>query len=429
MKIAVIGAGISGLTCAFRLRNVHNVTVFEAGEYVGGHTNTVDVTANDGTFAVDTGFIVFNDRTYPRFIRLLQELGVDSQPTDMSFSVRCERSGLEYAGTGANGLFAQRGNLFRPGFYRLLRDWLRFNRESGEVEAETDERWTVGEYLDRHGYSREFIEQYFLPMGSAVWSCPHEDFRQFPLRFIVEFYRNHGLLSIGNRPQWRVIRGGSRRYVEALLQRLTRDVVVNCPVARICRQADGVELRFPHREPERFDHVVLACHSDQALAILGPGATSTERSVLGAFRYEANQVALHNDAAVLPRRKRAWASWNYRVPVDACAKATVTYHMNRLQRLSARSEYCVTLNHAGGVRANAILKQMTYHHPVFAISRRTAQSRHGDLIGPNRTSFCGAYWGNGFHEDGVRSAEAVCQRLLQSDRACNADTTELSVQA
>jgi len=427
MKIAVVGAGISGLCCAFRLRQAHDVTVFEAANYVGGHTNTIDVAEPDGRLAVDTGFIVFNDRTYPRFTRLLEELGVASQPTDMSFSVRCDRSGLEYAGTGLNGLFAQRRNMFRPGFHRLLRDWLRFNRESAEVEAEADDRWTVGEYLDRRGYSREFVEQYFLPMGSAVWSCPHDDFRRFPLRFIVEFYRNHGLLSVGNRPQWRVIRGGSRRYVEALLHRLPREVVVNCPVAGIRRQPDGVELRFPRREPERFDQVIFACHSDQALSILGPHATSTERAVLGAFRYEANAVTLHHDAAALPRRKRAWASWNYRIPLGDRAKATVTYHMNRLQRLASRREYCVTLNDAGGIRADAVLAQLTYHHPVFAIGRRAAQSRHGELIGPNRTSFCGAYWGNGFHEDGVRSAEAVCERLLRSYEPCYAATPELAM--
>jgi len=429
MKIAVIGAGISGLCCAFRLRHTHDVTVFEAASYVGGHTNTIDVSEPQGTLAVDTGFIVFNDRTYPRFTRLLEELGVASQPTDMSFSVRCDRSGLEYAGTGLNGLFAQRRNLLRPSFHRLLRDWLRFNRESAEVEQEPDDRWTVGDYLDRRGYSREFVEQYFLPMGSAVWSCPHDDFRRFPMRFIVEFYRNHGLLSVSDRPQWRVIRGGSRRYVESLLRRLPREVVVNCPVAGIRRHSDGVELRFPRREPERFDHVVFACHSDQALAILGPHATSTERTVLNAFRYEANDVTLHNDAAVLPQRKRAWASWNYRIPSENRAKATVTYHMNRLQRLSSRREYCVTLNDAGGVRADAVLAQLTYHHPVFAIDRRAAQSRHGELIGPNRTSFCGAYWGNGFHEDGVRSAETVCERLLQPHGQFEAATSELSMKA
>jgi predicted NAD/FAD-binding protein len=427
MKIAVIGAGISGLCCAYRLRNAHDVTVFEAAPYVGGHTNTIDVAEPHGNQAVDTGFIVFNHATYPRFIRLLEELGVASQPTDMSFSVRCDRSGIEYAGTGLNGLFAQRSNLFRPGFHRLLRDWLRFSRESTEVEAEADDRWTVGDYLDTRGYSREFIEQYFLPMGSAVWSCPHDDFRRFPMRFIVEFYRNHGLLSVRGRPQWQVIRGGSRRYVEALLNHLPREVVLNCPVAEIQRQPDGVELRFPSREPERFDHVVFACHSDQALSILGALATPTERELLGAFRYEANQVTLHRDPSVLPKRRRAWASWNYRIPVGDSAKSTVTYHMNRLQRLASPHEYCVTLNDATGIRADAVLRRFTYHHPVFAVGRRAAQNRHPELIGPNRSSFCGAYWGNGFHEDGVRSAEAVCASLLRSHGMTGSARPELAV--
>ncbi len=427
MRIAVIGAGVSGLCCAYRLRHAHDVTVFEAASYVGGHTNTIDVPEPQGIVAVDTGFIVFNDRTYPRFTRLLEELGVASQPTDMSFSVRCDRSGLEYAGTGLNGLFAQRRNLFRPGFHRLLRDWLRFGRESQEVEAEADDRWSVGDYLDCRGYSREFVEQYFLPMGSAVWSCPHDDFRRFPMRFIVEFYRNHGLLSLSDRPQWRVIRGGSRRYVEALLRRLPREVVLNSPVASMHRQPDGVELRFPHREMELFDHVIFACHSDQALSILGDQATRTERAVLGAFRYEANEVTLHNDPSVLPRLKRAWASWNYRVPLSHREKSTVTYHMNRLQRLSSRRDYCVTLNDVGGIRADAVLRQLTYHHPVFAISRRAAQRRHDEFIGPNRTSFCGAYWGNGFHEDGVRSAEAVCAKLLSPPGACDTPAPVLAM--
>ncbi|MDZ4783988.1 MAG: FAD-dependent oxidoreductase [Planctomycetia bacterium] len=426
MKIAVIGAGISGLCCAFHLRKAHDVTVFEAAIYVGGHTNTIEVMEPHGTMAVDTGFIVFNDRTYPSFTRLLDELGVASQPTDMSFSVRCDRSGIEYAGTGLNGLFAQRRNLFRPGFHRLLRDWLRFSRESGEVEAEADDRWSVGDYLDCRGYSQEFIEQYFLPMGSAVWSCPHDDFRRFPMRFIVEFYRNHGLLSVSDRPQWRVIRGGSRRYVEEIVRHLPRDIVLNCPVAGVCREADGVELRFPRREPERFDHVVFACHSDQALSILGEQATRAERAVLGAFRYEANEVTVHSDSSILPRCKRAWASWNYRIPRCNSEKATVTYHMNRLQRLSSRREFCVTLNDTGGIRADAVLLQLTYHHPVFAIGRRAAQNRHDELIGPNSTSFCGAYWGNGFHEDGVRSAEAVCAKLLPPPDACDAPAPVLA---
>lgn len=325
MRIAVVGAGISGLCVAYRLRGLQDVTVFEAGDYVGGHTNTVPVTEERQTLAVDTGFIVFNERTYPNFCQLLRDLDVESQPSDMSFSVRCDRTGLEYAGTGWNGLLAQRLNLFRPRFWRLLRDWRRFGRESQQLLKDSAESLTVGEFFRDHPYSREFREQYFYPMGSAVWSCPHERLEHFPMRFIVDFYRQHGLLTLDDPPIWRVIRGGSQQYVAALTKQLPRPVKINWPVQRVVRLPGGdVRLEFRDRLPQDFEHVVLACHADQALRMLGADATPVERELLSAFPYEKNVAVLHTDTSVLPRLRRAWASWNYHIPREPSERLSPT---------------------------------------------------------------------------------------------------------
>ncbi|MDX1946507.1 MAG: FAD-dependent oxidoreductase [Pirellulaceae bacterium] len=412
MKIAIIGAGISGLTAAYRLQREHEVTLLEAADYAGGHTNTIDVPAGGDWLAIDTGFIVFNDRTYPNFIQLLDELGVESHPTSMGFSVRCEQSGLEYAGTGLDGLFAQRGNLFSPRFYRLISDWLRFNRLAPRVLAEVDETLTVSEFFRQHPFSRTFLDHYFLPMGSAVWSCPRSAIEQFPIRFIVQFYGNHGLLSLRDRPKWRVIDGGSRTYVTALLGRLNATVRLRSPVTAIRRDEAGVQLSVRGQTtPENYDHVIFACHSDQALRILGPAATTTEREVLSSFPYEHNLAILHTDASILPHSRRAWASWNYLSPREDPAKTTVTYNMNLLQGLTAKETYCVSLNCESRLDPAKVIRRIDYHHPVFGAGRSAAQRRHPELLGPNRTSFCGAYWGNGFHEDGVTSALAVCRNL------------------
>lgn len=412
MRIAVVGAGISGLCVAYRLRGLQDVTVFEAGDYVGGHTNTVPVTEERQTLAVDTGFIVFNDRTYPNFCQLLRDLDVESQPSDMSFSVRCDRTGLEYAGTGWNGLLAQRLNLFRPRFWRLLSDWRRFGRESQLLLKDSAESLTVGEFFREHSYSREFREQYFYPMGSAVWSCPHERLEQFPMRFIVNFYNQHGLLTLDDPPIWRVVRGGSQQYVAALTKQLPRAVQLNSAVQHVVRLPGGnVRLEFRDRPPQEFEHVVLACHADQALRMLGADATPVERELLSAFPYEKNVAVLHTDTSVLPRRRRAWASWNYHIPREPSERATVTYHMNRLQGLNSQHEYCVTLNEEARIRPEHVLRYFTYHHPVFSLSRMSAQRRHRELIDHQGLSFCGAYWGSGFHEDGVNSGLAVARVL------------------
>ncbi len=413
MRIAVVGAGISGLCVAYQLRHAHDVTVFEANDYVGGHTNTLEITEADRTLAIDTGFIVFNERTYPNFCELLRELNVASQPSDMSFGIRCDRTGLEYAGTGLNGLFAQRANLFRPGFWRLLRDWRRFSTEAAALLGHPSESLTVRDFFHELPYSREFREQYFLPIGSAIWSCPHELLQEFPMRFIVQFYHHHGLLNLADPPTWRVIRGGSRRYVEAILTQLPREVVLRAPVQAIRRQRCEVQLQFRDGQQKTFDHVVLACHADQALRMLGAEATPVECALLTQFPYEQNIAVLHMDTSVMPRTRRAWASWNYHIPAESTGKATVTYHMNRLQDLQSRSEYYVTLNEEERIDPDRVLRSITYHHPVFSTSRLVAQRRHGELINHQGLSYCGAYWGNGFHEDGVNSALAVT-RVLSS---------------
>ncbi len=414
MRIAIIGAGISGLVAAYRLQEDHEITVFEANHYFGGHTNTVDVEWNGERHAIDTGFIVFNDWTYPNFIALLDELGVPSRPTTMSFSVSDERSGLEYNGHSLNTMFAQRRNLLRPGFHRMLADIVRFNRQAPKLLGTCDENMTVGEFLPQYGYSRQFAAHYLLPMGSAIWSCPPGTFAKFPIRFIVEFYKNHGLLNVRNRPTWRVVQGGSRSYVVAMVRRFKERICLGTPITQVRRLENRVELTTQDGFMEEFDHVVFACHSDQAIKILGSGATQVERELLGAFPYSKNIAVLHTDKSLLPRAKRAWASWNYLLSHDDTAPSIVTYNMNILQGICSESTFCVSLNCESRISTDRILGQFEYHHPVFTTQRANAQARHKELIGPNRTSFCGAYWGNGFHEDGVNSALAVVEALNQS---------------
>ena len=409
--MAIIGAGISGLVTALRLHPDHDVTVFEANNYPGGHTNTVDITIDNRQYAIDTGFIVFNDWTYPNFISLLNELGVSSRPTTMSFSVRDETSGLEYNGHSLNTLFAQRRNFFRPSFYRMLVEIVRFNRHAPALLAGNDNDLTVGEFLKRGNYSRQFAQNYLMPMGAAIWSCPTGVFAKFPVRFIVDFYQNHGLLNVPNRPTWRVVDGGSRTYVQALARKLGNRIRLKTPINSIQRSPKSVEVTTQSGSVEEFDHVVFACHSDQALRILGSGATPTERELLGAFPYSRNTAVLHTDQSLLPKSRRAWASWNYLLKNDESAPASVTYNMNILQGIQSDKTFCVTLNDESRIASERVLRKFEYHHPVFTTRRAAAQSRHSELLNQNRTSFCGAYWGNGFHEDGVNSALAVVKAL------------------
>ena len=414
MKIAIVGTGISGMVAAYLLHQDHEITVFEAADYIGGHTNTIEVQLNGRTYAVDTGFIVFNDWTYPNFVRLLNRLGVVSQPSDMSFSVKCERTGLEYNGTNLNRLFAQRRNLLRPSFYRMIRDILRFNQESLELLDRSDPGPSLGPYLEARQYSKAFIDHYIVPMGAAIWSAGHRTMRDFPARYLVQFFKNHGMLSVDKRPTWRVIRGGSQRYAEKLVAPFRDRILLNSPVQSISRNPNGVEIRAHVNGQDsramRFDHVIVASHSDQALSMLADPSPA-EKDVLGAIRYQQNDAVLHTDASLLPRRKLAWAAWNYHLLPDQPDRAVLTYHMNRLQSLIAPHEFCVTLNHTAAIDPAKILKSIIYHHPVYSPEAVAAQKRHGEISGPNRTSYCGAYWGYGFHEDGVKSALAVCRRF------------------
>ena len=408
MKIAIIGAGISGLTAAYYLTRNHEVSVFEAADKIGGHTATVDVSHEGRQYAIDTGFIVFNDWTYPNFIELMDELGVDSEPTEMSFSVRCESTGIEYGGNNLNTMFAQRRNLLRPSFHRMIRDILKFNREAirdldgGYISQET----RLGEYLRANQYGDEFVYQYILPMGCAIWSASTERMIDFPLRFFVQFFKNHGLLSVNNRPQWRVIKGGSRSYLDPLTESFSQSILTNANISRIRRLGDTVELIMSDGQVMTYDHVVLACHSDQALSLLGD-ASHAERRALKAIPYQQNEVVLHTDENLLPRRRVAWSSWNYLLRERFQERAVLTYNMNILQGIKSDSTFCVTLNATESIAPEKIIERFNYSHPVFSLDSVQATSRIEQINGNNNTWFAGAYLGNGFHEDGVVSGRQV----------------------
>lgn len=412
MKVAIVGSGIAGMTTAWLLHRDHEVTMFEANDYVGGHTCTVDEVSGGRTHAVDTGFIVFNERTYPNFVRLLKTLGVAWQPSDMSFSVRADDDDVEYNGTSLDTLFAQRRNLVRPSFLRMVRQILRFNREATAFAAAGDAETTLGEFLARGGYGREFRDHYILPMGCAIWSADRAMMDRFPFRYFAKFFANHGMLSVDDRPQWLVIRGGSRAYVEPLTAPFRDRIRLRTPVEAVRRGADGVEVVPAGAPAERFDAVVLASHADQSLRMLAD-PTDEERAVLSAFPYQGNRTTLHTDASILPRRRRAWAAWNYLLDEGSADAAgpSVTYWMNRLQSLDAADEFCVTLNRDDRVDASRVRRTFHYEHPIYTREGVALQGRQAELCGRDRTFFCGAYWGFGFHEDGVRSALVVGEKF------------------
>jgi len=414
MRIAIIGTGIAGMTAAWLLHQDHDITVFEANPTIGGHTNTVDVEIGGHSYAIDTGFIVFNDWTYPNFVELLDTLDVASQPTDMSFSVRCEKTGLEYKGDNLDTLFAQRRNLFRPSFYRMLLDILRFNREALELLETPDagEPLTLQDYLTEQRYSRAFVDHYVIPMASAIWSAKPAVMGSMPARYFVRFFKNHGLLSVYDKPLWRVIQGGSRRYADKLTAPYRDRIRLSSPVAWVRRHANHVQVKPCNGEAEHFDEVVVATHSDQALQLLADSSRS-EREILGAIPYQENDAVLHTDTRLLPHRRRAWAAWNYHIPAQDQEQVAVTYNMNILQNLAAPEIFCVTLNRAHAVDPNKILYRTTYHHPLYTPAAVAAQRRRGEINGVNRTWFCGAYWGYGFHEDGVKSALAISRYIAK----------------
>ncbi|MEO8346280.1 MAG: FAD-dependent oxidoreductase [Betaproteobacteria bacterium] len=422
MRIAVVGAGIAGLGTAWLLaREGHAVTLFEAGRRLGGHTATVDVTLEDRTFPVDTGFLVFNDRTYPRLLALFDALGVPSVASEMSFSCRVDRHRLEWAGTSLRSLFAQPGNALRPAFWRMLADIARFNRAATAMD-EGARAWSVslGEYLQAEKYSVPFRDWYLLPMAAAIWSAPKNDILDFPLPTFVRFCRNHGLLQITDRPQWRTVAGGGRAYVEKIAAGLA-DVRVATPVHRVVRTPQGIEIDTPTRRRETFDEVVLACHSDQSLALLAD-ASHSERRLLAAVRYQSNRVVLHTDADLLPRRRSAWAAWNYLAVDDPTGHrpVAVSYLINKLQPLPCTTPVIVTLNPPFPPKSTHVLQEFDYSHPLLDAAALAAQRGIAQLQGHRHTWFAGAWLGYGFHEDGLASAHAVAdgmaRRLSSIDR-------------
>ena len=410
MKIAIVGTGIAGNVVAHTLCRQHDITVYEANDYVGGHTNTIDVTTADGDLSLDTGFIVFNDQTYPAFLSLLDSLGVESQASAMSFSVQCVRSKLEYNGSSLSTLFAQRRNLFRRSFYRMLLDILRFNEEALQLLEDDNLDLSLAEFLRKGSYCHEFVEQYLIPMGAAIWSAEPCMMEKMPVHFFVRFFHNHGLLNIKDRPEWRVIKGGSRQYVRKLIAGHRDRIRTNCLVHSIERFPTHVKIRARGVEAETFDYVFIACHSDQALRLL-VDPSQAEHEVLSTIPYKYNQAVLHTDQSLMPVRKRAWGAWNYHIPEHQSQGVAVTYHLNRLQGLNTREQYFVTLNSEDRIRPESVIKCVDYEHPVFTAAGVRSQKRHSEINGTDRTYYCGAYWRNGFHEDGVVSAQTALRDL------------------
>lgn len=416
-RIAIIGSGISGLTCAYLLNKEHDIQVFEANDYIGGHTATIDVELDNKQYAIDTGFIVYNDWTYPNFIKLLDILGVKSQPTEMSFSVKNVAENLEYNGNTINSLFAQRRNLLRPKFYRIVRDILRFNKLCKQCFAEqTAEQIgdiSLGRFLVQHKFSDDFALNYILPMCAAIWSASLEDIKGFSLAFFLQFFNNHGLLNITNRPQWYTLIGGSKSYIKPLTADFSSSILLNSPVHEVHKNEQGYQIVYGEQHSQQFDEVIFACHSDQALKML-TNPSALQQTILGDLPYATNEVVLHTDTSILPERKLAWASWNYLLKGEddeLSAPTSLTYNMNILQRLNAEHTFCVTLNNTDNLDPNKILRTFHYAHPQFSQRSIKAQKRRQEICGLDGLHYCGAYWYNGFHEDGVKSALDVCARF------------------
>ena len=421
MKIAIIGSGISGLTASYLLHKHHDITLYEAADRLGGHTATFEVDVAGQTQRIDTGFIVYNDWTYPNFIRLMNEVGVASRQSDMSFSVSCESTGLEFAGVDGrlsllNGLFAQRRNLLSPSYLGMLLDIVRFNSLAmADVEDDRiDPHMNLRDYVQHHGLGKQFTEFYLIPMASAIWSTPFARMYDFPMRFMLPFMYRHGLLSVSNRPKWRTIVGGSSSYIAPLSAGFRDRIRVSTPVTGVQRFEDHVVIRSlsdGHAQSERYDQVIFACHSDQAQALLSD-ASAAEMAALTAIRYQDNEVVLHTDVGQLPRNRRAWASWNYRLtPGCEDALPIITYDMNRLMGIDSSERFCVTLNNTARIAPDKIKSRFVYAHPIFTQAGVDAQERWQLVNGQRRTWFCGAWWGKGFHEDGVNSAIRVAKAL------------------
>ena len=415
MKIAIVGSGISGLTCAYLLNREHDITVFEKNDYVGGHTHTHEIEYDGKEFSVDSGFIVYNEWTYPNFIKLLDQLGVERQLTRMGFSVKSEKNNLEYAGHSLNGLFAQRSNFFRPSFMRILFSMRRFNAEARDDLGTLDPQITLGQYLTSNNYPREFIQHYIIPIGAAIWSTVPKQMMDVPAVFFIRFFENHGLLQLVNRPNWWVISGGSKKYVEKMIYDFKGKIRLSTPVKNVKRGVDNITVKFGSSvlEKENFDSIIFACHSNQSLAMLD-SPSKQEEEVLGAIKYQRNDALLHFDDSILPKRKNAWSSWNYLLDEDPNRAVALTYNMNILQSLKSDRTFCVSLNSGDLIDQSKVIKHLNYEHPLFTLSSINAQGRKHEISGKNNTYYCGAYWRNGFHEDGVISALDVCKDFGQS---------------
>ena len=413
MKVAIIGSGISGLVCGYLLHMDFDISIFEANDYIGGHTHTIDITRGDDSYAVDTGFIVFNRTTYPNFCKLIDQLRVDSQPTLMNFSIRCEKTGLEYGSDSFDTLFAQRRNMLSPSFWRLVLEIFKLRRQLFNYIDSDAPHMTMGEFLAQHNYSQRFMEQFIIPLGASLWSAEPGKIREFPARTFGHFFENHGFLRATNPIQWRVIVGGSNQYVKKLVFPFEEKIYLSTPVTRVRRMNNHVELEFTARPSERFDQVIFATHSDQALEILAD-PTENERSILGAIPYQKNDTILHTDDSLLPRNRKAWSSWNYYILADQLDKASITYNMNILQSIRAAETFCVSLNMEHKIDGDKVLGRYLYNHPVYMQRSVPAQASHGIISGHNRTHYCGAYWGFGFHEDGVKSGLEVARYFGKS---------------
>ena len=409
-KIAIIGAGISGLSAGYYLSRKYEVSLFEKESRLGGHTHTINVDSSVGQIPVDTGFIVHNTRTYPNLIRLLSELGVETQASDMSFSVSHKKTDFEYSSRGTNGFFAQRSNFLNPQHYLLLKEILRFNRQSLELlDNPQGDNVTLGEYMEAKHFGQRFREFYLYPMASAVWSTSLEKILDFPAATLIRFFDNHGMLGINTNPEWRVIKGGSNTYIKPLGAPFKERIFTGQNLLAVTRTDAGVKLTFDNKELW-FDEVVFACHGNQILPLL-PEATETERDVLKNFQTSRNETVLHTDSKILPRNQKARASWNYQVNETSLKGTTLTYHMNRLQSLAAKEDYCVSLNTNGTIDKSTVLRNLVYHHPLYTREAIRAQQQWSEISGKNHTHFCGAYWFYGFHEDGLNSALRVARTM------------------
>ena len=415
MKVAIVGSGISGLTCAYILNNDHDITIFEKNDYVGGHTHTHQIEYGGKEFSIDSGFIVYNEWTYPNFIKILDQLGVERQLTRMGFSVKSDKNNLEYAGHSLNGLFAQRSNLFRPSFMRILLSMRRFNYEAKTELKTLDPQITLGKYLVSRNYPKEFIKHYIIPIGAAIWSTVPKQMMEMSAVFFIRFFDNHGLLQVLNRPNWWVISGGSKKYVEKMIGGFKDKIRLSSPVKNVKRGGENITVQFGSGplENENFDSIIFACHSNQSLAMLD-SPSKEEEEILSAIKYQKNDALLHFDDSILPKRKNAWSSWNYLLDEDQDKAVALTYNMNILQSLKSDRTFCVSLNSGDLVDQSKVIKHLNYEHPLFTLSSIEAQGRKNEISGKNNTYYCGAYWRNGFHEDGVMSALDVCKDFGQS---------------